>query len=146
MPKLYRWLVPAILLNLVIFMHSFMNAFISGAESGSVVRLVSDILDYVGIDISLNLLSFIIRKMAHFGFFLLLAILWYKSFEHLNMKPVIYFTLIHGLMSAITDETIQGFTVGRSKELRDVFIDFTGVLVGLLVMYVYETFKKKTTR
>lgn len=62
------------------------------------------------------------------------------------MKPVIYFTLIHGLMSAITDETIQGFTVGRSKELRDVLIDFTGVLVGLLVMYVYETFKKKTTR
>lgn len=72
-------------------------SFISEAESGLVVRLVSDILDYVGIDISLNLLSFIIRKMAHFGFFLLLAILWYKSFEHLNMKPVIYFTLIHGL-------------------------------------------------
>ena len=37
------------------------------------------------------------------------------------------------LLTALTDETIQLFVPGRSGQVTDVWIDFSGVLTGLVV-------------
>ena len=39
-----------------------------------------------------------------------------------------------GLFVAFIDETIQLFVVGRSGEIRDMWIDFAGVALATLIM------------
>ena len=41
--------------------------------------------------------------------------------------------ILGGLLTALTDETIQLFSPGRSSQVLDVWLDFMGVLAGLLV-------------
>ena len=41
--------------------------------------------------------------------------------------------ILGGLLTALTDETIQLFSPGRSSQVLDVWLDFVGVLAGLLV-------------
>ena len=49
------------------------------------------------------------------------------------------------LVYAISDEIHKLFVPGRSGEIRDVLIDFTGVLIGILfTMLLVYLLKKKT--
>ena len=41
--------------------------------------------------------------------------------------------ILGGLLTALTDETIQLFVPGRSSQVTDVWIDFSGVMTGLIV-------------
>lgn len=41
--------------------------------------------------------------------------------------------MLGGLLTALTDETIQLFVPGRSGQVTDIWIDFSGVTTGLLV-------------
>ena len=41
-----------------------------------------------------------------------------------------------GLLTAVTDETIQRYVAGRSSQVTDVWIDFAGVVAGMLVSLV----------
>ena len=41
--------------------------------------------------------------------------------------------VLGGLLTALTDETIQLFVPGRSGQVTDIWIDFFGVMTGLLV-------------
>ena len=77
----------------------------------------------------------IVRKLAHFceylleGFLLMLCLRVYTRhfFKHVSW-PV-----LGGLLTALTDETIQLFVPGRSGQVTDIWIDFSGVMTGLLV-------------
>ena len=40
--------------------------------------------------------------------------------------------VLGGLLTALTDETIQLFVPGRSGQVTDIWIDFSGVMTGLL--------------
>ena len=44
--------------------------------------------------------------------------------------------LLGGVLTALTDESIQLFSSGRSGQVADVWIDTGGVLWGMLVMAV----------
>ena len=44
--------------------------------------------------------------------------------------------LLGGLRTAGTDETIQKYVSGRSAQLTDVWIDFSGVVAGMLISLV----------
>ena len=54
--------------------------------------------------------------------------------------------LIHGLFTAILDETVQLFVDGRSGEVLDVLIDFSGVLVSVLIMTFFIKRKKSSIK
>ena len=41
-----------------------------------------------------------------------------------------------GLLTALTDETIQRFYAGRGSSVTDVWIDFAGVLCGMAAAFV----------
>lgn len=68
----------------------------------------------------------VVRKLAHFceylleGFLLMLCLRVYTRhfFKHVSW-PV-----LGGLLTALTDETIQLFVPGRSGQVTDIWIDF----------------------
>ena len=62
--------------------------------------------------------------------------------KHLKAKLVIV-VLLHGLLSAIADETIQLFVDGRSGEIGDVLIDFSGVILASIMMYFIFRLREK---
>lgn len=76
--------------------------------------------------------------MGHFleytleGFWLMLCLRVYTS----HFVKHISWPLLGGLLTALCDETIQLFTDGRSGQITDVWIDFSGVTAGLIVGFL----------
>ena len=76
--------------------------------------------------------------------FFLLGVLWYVIYmKYFNKAKLVIVVLIHGLLSAIADETIQLFVDGRSGEIRDVLIDFSGVILASIMMYFIFRLREK---
>ena len=116
----WLWLALSILWAGFIFWNSAQNAATSDAMSDGVIELLG-----------LELSAFWVRKTAHFCAFALLGILLQRFFAN-GAKPVPYGTLLLLCLAvACADETVQLFPVGRSSELRDVWIDFAGALTGV---------------
>ena len=46
--------------------------------------------------------------------------------------------VMHGLLVAAIDESIQLFTPNRSGELRDVLIDLLGVILAVVVIILFK--------
>ncbi len=117
----WLWLALWILWTGVIFWNSAQNATVSDGLSDGVIELFG-----------LPLSAFWVRKSAHFGAFALLGI-WVTGFfaEGKKLRFVPFMTvLLVCLLTACADETIQLFPMGRSSELRDVWIDFAGAASG----------------
>jgi VanZ family protein len=89
-----------------------------------------------------DILHFIIRKGAHFlnffilGFLYTMLALWILNhlFTVRSIFNAVAAALICGLLAAIVDELHQWFIPGRSAEIRDVVIDFSGVFLGCIVV------------
>ncbi len=73
------------------------------------------------------------RKLAHFAEFALLGF-WFMLCLRVYTRRFVRHTgwpLFFGLLVANLDELIQLYVPGRSSSVRDVFLDFLGVLAGL---------------
>lgn len=105
-----------------IFYNSLQNASTSGEMS-------EGLLDALHLPQAVEPLA---RKLAHFFFFMLLGVLVSGTFYKGKWK-VIPIVLLTVLLCACADETLQLFSRGRSSELRDVWIDFSGALIGAAV-------------
>ncbi len=83
-------------------------------------------------------LHLIIRKLAHFyNFFIVGALL---GAMHINIRENCKRALLwatFGLLIGIADETLQRFVPGRSSEIGDVVVDFSGVLFGMSFIKVF---------
>ena len=119
-----------------IFSNSMKIASVSTVSSGRVLTLLQAALRRLGHPaLAQRLTMHIVRKLAHFceylleGFLLMLCLRVYTRhfFKHVSW-PV-----LGGLLTALTDETIQLFVPGRSGQVTDIWIDFSGVMTGLLV-------------
>ncbi len=93
----------------------------------------------------------IIRKCAHATEYLALGIVLAmiaRQFEKTYNRKYISFPLLIGLSIGVVDEFIQSFN-DRSSEVRDVLIDFGGVVVGVaivMLIFVIKDWIKKRTR
>lgn len=80
--------------------------------------------------------SFIVRKTAHFSIYTLLGLLLAaavsSTFPAGGYKRL-WLPFLLGALRAVSDEIHQSFVPGRSCELRDMAIDSTGVLLGVLL-------------
>ena len=119
-----------------IFSNSLQIAEVSEGSSGRVLGLMQGVLRRLGLPGTADRLTMhIVRKLAHFseymleGFLLMLCLRVYTRhvFKHVSWP------ILGGLLTALTDETIQLFVPGRSGQVTDVWIDFSGVLTGLVV-------------
>lgn len=116
---------------LFIFSNSMEIADVSGGKSAAVTAWLNNGLSGLGIGYRFS--EGIVRKLAHLsefallGFFLMMDLRVYTK----RILTHIFFPLFVGLAVPVADESIQLFTDGRSAEVRDILIDFSGVLCGI---------------
>ena len=121
---------------ILIFIMSNYTSTASAHQSGLIVNVIASIFK---ID-NLNLLSHIIRKLAHFTEYFILGILTIRVI--IDYKLNNYYAIIICILYAISDEIHQIFIPGRSGEVRDVLIDITGTTLGIIIYNLYHKNKK----
>ncbi len=123
-----------------IFSNSMEVASVSSGASGRVLAWMRIALRRLGHPaLAERLTMHIVRKLAHFceymleGFLLMLCMRVYSRhpFKHISVP------MLGGVLTAMTDETIQLFSEGRSSQVTDVWLDSAGVLAGILVAVVF---------
>ena len=114
-----------------IFLHSLMPADLSEAESGGLLAWLSRLFP--------GLTHHLLRKFAHFTEFAVLGLLLSQCFRVRIFRP-----LLAGLLCALCDETIQLFVPGRSSEIRDLWIDFAGAALGIGLVFLLRSLRRKT--
>jgi len=74
----------------------------------------------------------IIRKIAHFSIYSLVGILLMALLSTYNISEnnKIFYTIIIGMIYAMSDEFHQIFISGRSGQVSDIILDTLGVAVG----------------
>ena len=118
-----------ILWMILIFIMSSFNSTESSNQSNFIVDIITNLFNITNI----NLLSLIIRKLAHFTEYFILGILIYNLIHSYNKK--IYIAIIICVLYAISDEIHQLFVPGRSCQLLDILIDTMGSIVGIYLLY-----------
>lgn len=140
-------------------MHSCLDAAQSTQASSGVVEVTEDVVNTVAPGTITpenheSFASFIRKAFGHFGLFVISGLL----------SPTALFLLIHpfkwskhylnviiglsfGLIIAATTEIIQLSVPGRSGEFTDVLIDFSGyilgtLIVGLILFIIFKKIKK----
>lgn len=112
---------------LFIFHNSLETSSISSARSHEVMQKINAILAHLNIG---PLSEHVVRKLAHFseftleGFLLMLCLRVYtrRFVRHVSWP------MLGGMATALLDETIQLYVPGRTSSVRDVWIDFGGVI------------------
>ena len=122
-----------------IFSNSMQIADVSSVASGRALTLMRKVFRRLGMPgIASRLTDHIVRKLAHFceymleGFLLMLCMRVYtrQYVWHISVP------MLGGVLTALTDETIQIFSPGRSSQVTDVWLDSAGVLAGILTALV----------
>lgn len=125
--KLFRYL-PSVVWMGIIFYLSHQPANKSAETSLELVNIVLNIIP-VTPDYEI-IFHTMIRKSAHFIAYAILGILVYFAYRG---RYAVLFTLSICLLFAISDEIHQLFIPGRSGEVRDVLIDLSGAVFGVLI-------------
>lgn len=124
-----------ILWMIFIFTMSNFNSVESSSQSGTIVNIISNFVNINNID----LITTIIRKLAHITEYLILGILMLNCLKDYNISNVIIVSIILCIIYSCTDEIHQLFIDGRSGEVLDVLIDSIGIVIGNLF---YKKLKK----
>ena len=118
-----------------IFSNSMKIASVSSVSSGRVLQLLQAVLRRLGMPgLAQRLTMHIVRKMAHFCEYTLEGFLLMLCMRVYSRRPLRHITvpMLAGVLTALTDETIQLFSQGRSSQVTDVWLDSAGVLAGIL--------------
>ena len=134
-----------LLITLFIWSNSLKDSKRSTSASDTVIDLIQPVLDSICKDAKQQ--SFFVRKLAHVSEFAALGIavafLHRKYTQYTLHKSFYGFADFYGLAAAVTDEFIQSFS-DRSDSVRDVLIDFSGYMIGaLLVTCIFLIIDKK---
>lgn len=132
------WMLLVIWMIFIFIMSSF-NGNISSNHSGTIVDLIYNLFDISDTE----KVSLIVRKCAHVSEFFILGILVINLISKYNVKYSYLISFIVCVLYASSDEFHQLFVPGRSGQVTDIFIDMIGTIFSLLVMYLFNKFRKK---
>ncbi|WP_159434335.1 VanZ family protein [Peptoclostridium litorale] len=134
---------------LLILSFSSDTAVVSDRKSSMVLEKVEPVIETVEKSIHVELienskLHFYVRKNAHMFNYCVLAVLISLALKAsgVNGHRRYFLAYIMATLFSMLDEYYQTHIPGRSGEVRDVFVDNVGVLVGLMVIWII---KKKVT-
>lgn len=134
MKKATIWIILSVIWVGMIFLQSALPASASGAESSSLLTFVQIFWP--------SMTEALLRKLAHLLEFAILGYFLtgysYHSGKFLMTRPA-FFSLLVGLC----DETIQIYSAGRSSMLSDVWLDFGGAILGILIVWPFFRLRKK---
>ncbi len=131
-----------------IFSNSLQSGPQSGSRSGAVLEVIQSLFAAAGLRPESCPSEFLIRKLGHFSEFALLGVC--LSAMLCSFTPQLLrnlgWILFAGLATGVTDESIQLFVSGRSGEVRDVLIDFGGVLAGIALALLVRAARRAIVR
>lgn len=128
---------------ITIFCFSNEDGDTSQGTSDVITNAIININD--GLEKNREIISFCVRKLAHFSIYFVGGILlfeFYSTFD-VTMKRIFCMSALSGICYACFDEFHQLFISGRTGQFRDVCIDSTGVIIALIIMIVIARMKKK---
>ncbi len=137
----WRVIFTAVLIGCIafIFSNSMKIGAVSEGASGHAMSLLQRVLVRLGMPgIAQHLTQRIVRKLAHFcefaleGFSLMLCVRAYTR----RFVRYTCWAMLGGLLTALADETIQLYSPGRSSQVTDVWLDFAGILAGIIAAIV----------
>lgn len=125
-----------------IFINSSFDADTSDSHSLGVTDILNNFLHSLNINITLS--NHFVRKCAHFTEYFVLGVLLFYTVKAYISK-IDYKVLIApacGLSVAAIDETIQLFSYGRSGQISDVLLDFSGTCTAVLILFFISRMRK----
>ena len=142
MRKLYG--VAALVFTGFIFYNSSLPAPVSDETSYFFVDLVAWINAFLDKPVPLPVMNHYIRKTAHFTEYFVQALLLCNAFQagRTDRKNSHGFILFLSLSTAVLDEYIQLFSPGRSGQVTDILLDFSGGFSGWLVFQLWKWIKQ----
>lgn len=144
--KKIKWFL-VIVWMLIIFIFSSQP----GDTSEETSKLVIYIFNLLGLNLNSvfgTLADFVVRKCAHFSEYFILYMLIYNALkENISFKKALILSLFGVFLYASSDEFHQSFVPGRGPAFRDVLIDTSGGLLGLIILSIknFIKLKKKLT-
>ena len=134
----YKYLF--IILTVFVIGFIWWNSSQNGEESSDISQgVLYEIMQlFARIGVSADITEHIVRKLAHFSEFTALGMLLSidTALFLKKMKQYIWVPFFVGLLVALVDETIQLFPIGRSSKVTDVWLDFSGVIFGTIILLV----------
>src|SRR5699024_4908630 len=144
-PKLISW-IPIFVWMALIFYLSHKPASSSNELSTAVmVVFIHTISTFIPIHLNLCIFHHFFLKISYFFLYFMIGLLVINALKrHVSIKwKFVALSLIICILYAISDEVHQLFILGRSGEMRDVFIDSTGSATGIAVyILLSKTFRK----
>lgn len=134
-----------------IFYFSSQEATDSDKTSSAFIKSIVRIMDFSSslseneIEELSEKLTFVVRKGAHFSIYAFLGVLLALLFSQYNFcgKRQLFYSVGTAFLYACSDEFHQCFVKGRSGEVRDVFLDSSGALCGVIFIMIITAFLKK---
>lgn len=151
--KKRKWSVARIILTVLtvaavaaIFYNSSLSAVESTGQSSPLTEMINRFL--ASVRIPLTLTEGLIRKFAHFTEYAVLGTLLTTTVHLYTQKrgKTLLCALPTGALIAVIDELIQLFPAGRSCEVRDMVIDFSGIVFGALIVTLIISLLEKRSQ
>ena len=127
----------------VIFYNGTRQGEISQKTSKEFVEVVSTFINISpttkdGASVTFNDFNYYVRKNAHFFQYLFLSILLCAVINQFKLykSTKIFLLLFLFLFFPVIDEFIQKYIPGRTSNIFDVVIDFSGGILGMLISVV----------
>ena len=142
MRKLYG--IAALAFTGFIFYNSSLPAPVSDETSYFFVDLIAWINAFLDKPVPLPVMNHYIRKTAHFTEYFVQALLLCNAFRagRTDRNNSHGYILFLSLLTAVLDEYIQLFSPGRSGQVTDILLDFSGGFSGWLVFQLWKWIKR----
>ena len=121
-----RSIILVIIWMSIIFIFSSFNSDRSTEQSNIIVNIIANLFNINNIE----LLSLIIRKIAHFMEYFILGVLVLNMLRYTNKS--ITLGIIICILYALSDELHQILTPGRTFKIYDIIIDSLGSVIAIL--------------
>ncbi len=112
---------------IVIFVMSSFGGDDSASQSNIIVDFIAKLFNVSNLEV----LSFIIRKLAHVTEYLILGVLFTNVVHLYNAHN--YWGIVYSFLYAISDEIHQYFIPDRACQITDMLIDLFGIILGFLL-------------
>lgn len=136
MSKILSYVVVVLWMGLIFFFSS-QPAGDSKELSTGVTDVILSVVEAVApeSDLFVENLHHIVRKNAHFLIYFVLGVLVVRAFRfsEIRGKKSFVYSITICIVYAISDELHQLFVPGRGAQVKDVLIDSTGALVGIII-------------
>ena len=133
----------------IIFYFSNQKGIDSSQTSSFATKIIYSVISiFIGKD-TINETNFIIeympiiRKLAHFSEYMILGLLAYLNIIEYSKTKLILKSFIFSFLFSTSDEIHQYFIENRHCSFKDVLIDSSGAIIGILVCYMLLRICKK---